>query len=94
MTAGRVRPIIVLGPERSGTSAWAELIVRWGVYPGEPGDLPPPDALNPHGRWEYGPVWDLLERIGSFAGGVSWWTAPSPPWLPPRRMIRRCGLPG
>ena len=28
MTAGRVRPIIVLGPERSGTSAWAELVVR------------------------------------------------------------------
>jgi hypothetical protein len=32
MSAGRVRPIIVLGPERSGTSAWAELIVRWGAY--------------------------------------------------------------
>ena len=73
MRAGRVRPVIVLGPERSGTSAWAELIVRWGAYPGEPDDLPAPDRLNPHGRWEYGPLWDLLERIGSFAEGVSWW---------------------
>ena len=73
MRAGRVRPIIVLGPERSGTSAWAELIARWGAYPGEQHDLPGPDHLNPHGRWEYGPLWDLLERIGGFAGGVSWW---------------------
>jgi hypothetical protein len=73
MTAGRVRPIIVLGPERSGTSAWAELVVRWGAYPGEQHDLPEPDRLNPHGRWEYGPLWDLLERIGGFADGVSWW---------------------
>ena len=73
MNVGRVRPIIVLGPERSGTSAWAELVVRWGAYPGEPGDLPPPDVLNPHGRWEYGPLWDLLERIAGFAEGVSWW---------------------
>jgi hypothetical protein len=73
MTAGRVRPIIVLGPERSGTSAWAELVVRWGAYPGQRDDLPVPDDLNPHGRWEYGPLWDLLERIGGFAEGVSWW---------------------
>jgi hypothetical protein len=73
MRAGQVRPIIVLGPERSGTSAWAELIARWGAYPGEPGDLPEPDQPNPHGRWEYGPLWDLLERIGGFAEGVSWW---------------------
>jgi hypothetical protein len=35
--------------------------------------LPPPDRLNPHGRWEYGPLWDLLERIGGFAEGANWW---------------------
>jgi hypothetical protein len=63
----------VLGPERSGASAWAELIVRWGAYPGEQADLPQPGGLNPHGRWEYGSLWDLLERIGGFADGVSWW---------------------
>src|SRR5215471_695990 len=73
MRAIRVRPIIVLGPERSGTSAWAELISEWGAYPGEPDELPAPDHLNPHGRREYGPLWELLERIGGFAGGVSWW---------------------
>ncbi len=73
MRASRVRPVIVLGPERSGTSALAELIATWGAYPGERDDLPEPDHLNPQGRWEYGPLWDLLERIGGFADGVSWW---------------------
>ena len=73
MSVGRVRPIIVLGPERSGTSAWAELIVSWGAHPGEPRDLPPPEELNPHGRWEYAPLWDLLWRIGGFDEGANWW---------------------
>jgi hypothetical protein len=46
----RIRPIVVLGPERSGTSAWAELIYEWGAYPGDADELPEPDQLNPHGR--------------------------------------------
>ena len=78
MGASRVRPIIVLGPERSGTSAWAELIAEWGACPGEPGELPAPGHLNRRGRREYGRLWELLERIGGFAGGVSWWDASFP----------------
>src|SRR5262249_17511133 len=69
----RIRPIIVLGAERSGTSAWAELIYRWGGYAGGGDELAEPDGLNPHGRWEYGPLWDLLALVGDFAAGVSWW---------------------
>jgi len=69
----RIRPIIVLGAERSGTSAWAELIYRWGGYAGGGDELAEPDGPNPHGRWEYGPLWDLLALVGDFAAGVSWW---------------------
>lgn len=47
MVHRRIRPIIVLGPERSGTPAWAEMITVWVAYPGEKRDLPLPDDLNP-----------------------------------------------
>jgi hypothetical protein len=67
------RPIIVLGPERSGTSAWAEMIATWGAFAGNADDLPAPDELNPHGRREYGPLWDFLEILGDFSDGVTWW---------------------
>jgi hypothetical protein len=72
------RPIIVLGAERSGTSVCAEMVYAWGAYPGEPGELPAPDALNPHGRWEYLPLWDLLAEIGEFEAGATWWTKDFP----------------
>jgi hypothetical protein len=67
------RPIIVLGAERSGTSVCAEMLQAWGAYLGEPGELPLGDALNPHGRLEWLPLWDLLSDIGDFASGASWW---------------------
>ena len=69
----RPRPIIVLGSERSGTSAVAEMIHRWGAYTGDPDDLPHPDLRNERGRWEYRPLWDLLAHIGKFDHGLSWW---------------------
>jgi hypothetical protein len=49
------------------------MIATWGANAGDAEDLPAPDELNPHGRREYGPLWDLLEIIGDFADGVSWW---------------------
>jgi hypothetical protein len=72
------RPIIVVGAERSGTSVCAEMVHAWGAYAGDPGDLPPADALNPRGRREYLPLWDLLAEIGGFAGGASWWAEDFP----------------
>lgn len=66
-----IRPIIVLGPERSGTFLLAEMVHMWGAYAGEPSELPAGDSLNPHGRWEYRPLWDLLALVGEFASGVS-----------------------
>lgn len=68
-----VRPIIIVGAERSGTSVCAELVHTWGAYVGAPEHLPRPDRANPRGRWEYGPLWDLLAEIGEFSSGVSWW---------------------
>ena len=67
--------IIVLGAERSGTSVVAEMIHRWGAFAGSSDKLPPPDEHNPHGRWEYMPLWDLLTEIGGFKTGISWWDA-------------------
>ncbi len=72
------RPIIVLGAERSGTSVCAETVHAWGAYAGDPGELPAADALNPHGRWENQPLWDLLAEIGEFAQGATWWTEDFP----------------
>jgi hypothetical protein len=69
----RPRPIIVLGSERSGTSAVAEMVHGWGAYAGETVDLPVPDRRNARGRWEYQPLWDLLAQIGEFDRGRSWW---------------------
>jgi hypothetical protein len=69
----RMRPIIVLGPERSGTSVCAHLIHEWGAYVGESGDLTPADERNPRGYWEYAPLWDFLAELGEFDTGRSWW---------------------
>ncbi len=62
------RPIIVLGPERSGTSLITEMIVRWGAYPGADEYVRGPDQHNQNGYWEYTPVWDALAAMG-----VDWW---------------------
>lgn len=72
------RPIIVLGAERSGTSVCAEMVHAWGAHAGDPGDLPAADVLNPRGRWEYLPLWDLLADIGDFAAGATWWAEDFP----------------
>jgi len=72
------KPIIVLGAERSGTSACAEMVHAWGAYAGDPDELPVADVLNPRGRWEYPPLWDLLAEIGGFAQGATWWAEDFP----------------
>jgi hypothetical protein len=72
------RPVIVLGAERSGTSVCAEMVHAWGAYAGDRGELPAADALNPRGRWEYLPLWDLLNEVGGFDDGATWWTEDFP----------------
>ena len=64
----RLRPIIVIGPERSGTSVIAEMICRWGAYPGEPDKQREPDEQNPSGYFEYLPIWEFLTDLGT-----DWW---------------------
>jgi hypothetical protein len=68
----------VLGAERSGTSVCAEMVHAWGAYAGEAHELPAPDELNPRGRWEYQPLWDLLAAVGRFDSSTSWWQAGFP----------------
>jgi hypothetical protein len=67
------RPIVILGAERSGTSVCAEMVLTWGAYMGEPAELPSPDHLNPHGPFEWLPLWDFLAELGEFESGASWW---------------------
>ena len=67
-SVAQVRPIIVIGPERSGTSVAAEMILTWGAYPGEPESLRKADVQNPRGYFEYLPIWDFLSDLG-----VNWW---------------------
>jgi len=64
--------IIVLGAERSGTSVVTEMVHRWGAYAGEPSELTPPSEHNPHGQWEYEPLWEFLAEVGDFPG-ETWW---------------------
>src|SRR5579859_2641379 len=54
------------------------MVHAWGAYAGDPGDLPEADELNPRGRWEYLPLWDLLAEIGDFAAGATWWAEDFP----------------
>ena len=65
--------IIVLGAERSGTSAVTDMIHHWGAYAGEPEQLTTASEQNPQGQWEYGPLWDFLTELGDFAQGATWW---------------------
>ena len=62
------RPILVIGPERSGTSLVTSIIHSWGAYAGNPEHLKEGDVHNPRGYYEYLPIWDFLEYLG-----VDWW---------------------
>ena len=68
-------PILIVGPERSGTSLVAQLVHAWGAFAGEESLLSPADERNPRGYWEYTPLWDLFEEVGEFGTGRSWWEA-------------------
>ena len=65
--------ILIVGPERSGTSLVAQLVHSWGAYPGDESLLSTADERNPRGYWEYQPLWDFFEELGEFASGRSWW---------------------
>ena len=69
----RPEPILIVGPERSGTSLVAQLVHAWGAYAGDESLLSRADERNPRGYWEYAPLWDFLEELGEFASGRSWW---------------------
>jgi len=49
------------------------MIHMWGAYGGEPHELTEPDERNPHGYFEYKPLWDFLYDLGELASGRSWW---------------------
>ena len=66
-------PIIVLGVERSGTSVVAEMVHRWGAYPGPVEKLHSADIHAPRGYWEFLPLWDLLAELGEFDAGATRW---------------------
>jgi hypothetical protein len=66
------RPIFIMGIERTGTSLVADLICRWGAYPGELGSLGTPDAFNPRGYFEYAPMEDLLRDVAETTGVTMW----------------------
>jgi hypothetical protein len=73
MHSSESHPIIVLGVERSGTSVVAEMVHRWGAYPGPAEKLHEADAHAPRGYWEFLPLWDLLAELGDFEAGATWW---------------------
>jgi hypothetical protein len=59
----RLRPILVLGVERSGTSVVSDLIHRWGAHPGDLSRHVATDDHNPQGYFEYLPMQDLLRDV-------------------------------
>lgn len=56
-------PILILGMHRSGTSMVAEILYRWGAYPGQKGELLAADAWNRRGHWEYIPLVKFNEDL-------------------------------
>ncbi len=68
----KLRPIIILGVDRSGTSLIAELVHRWGAYAGEESELAPGNESNPQGYWEYMPMEDFLSDLSRSVGLSDW----------------------
>jgi hypothetical protein len=64
-----LRPIVVLGMHRGGTSLVGDLIHRWGAYAGNESKLLLADENNQQGYWEYVPLINfndnLLNSVGS-----------------------------
>jgi hypothetical protein len=59
----RLRPILVLGVERSGTSLVSDLIHRWGADSGDLSRHVAADDHNPRGYFEYQPMQAFLHDI-------------------------------
>jgi hypothetical protein len=66
------RAVFVLGVDRSGTSAIAEVLMRRGVSAGPPGLLVGPDEHNPRGYWESFLVQGLLHDLLAATGFSQW----------------------
>lgn len=62
-TAKRLKPILILGMHRSGTSLAGEIIDRWGAYGGEQENMMPATQENPRGYWEYLPLVELNDEL-------------------------------
>lgn len=65
----RIRPIIILGAARSGTSLVADLVHRWGAYGGDPAELTAGNAANPRGYFEHRKMQQFMVR----QLGVDFW---------------------
>lgn len=60
---GNLRPIIILGVDRSGTSLVASMTAHWGAYAGEDEVLGQGDQGNPQGYWEYGDLKPFVDEL-------------------------------
>jgi hypothetical protein len=68
----RIRPIFVLGIDRSGTSLLAQIVSHWGAHAGDPALLGAADEGNPQGYWEYRPMQELVNELLLGAGVSAW----------------------
>ncbi len=64
-----LRPILILGMHRSGTSLIAELIDKWGAFGNN--SFLPTDYRNPQGYWEYEPLVHFNRRLLVSVGAQS-----------------------
>jgi hypothetical protein len=68
----RLRPILVLGVERSGTSVVSDLIHRWGADAGDLSRHVASDDHNPQGYFEYLPMQSFLHDVLVSTHGSLW----------------------
>ena len=69
-----LRPIVVLGMHRGGTSLVGDLIHRWGAYAGNESKLLLADENNQQGYWEYIPLINFNDNLLSSVGST--WLVP------------------
>jgi hypothetical protein len=75
-----IKPILVLGLDRSGTSMLTDVLSHWGCWAGDERLLAAASPLNPQGFWEYKPVQHFLVELFA-ATGTGWWSAEFRPAL-------------
>jgi hypothetical protein len=66
------KPIIVLGPPRTGTSLMSRILSHWGAHGGDERLLGKADTGNPDGYWEYRPLVRFHHELHQSAGVTPW----------------------